>query len=68
MTRGKITEEYRRLNSEDRGTFQRWLIANTVVGAMAIFALIAAALVHSGDGLNTATAQRGKVTLYDKAR
>jgi hypothetical protein len=42
-------EEYRRLNSEDRGTFQSWLIANTVVGALALFALIAAvALVYSG--------------------
>jgi hypothetical protein len=50
MTQGQITEEYRRLNSEDRGTFQSWLIANTVVGALAFFALIAAlALVYSGE-------------------
>ncbi len=42
MTRGQIMEEYRRLNSEDRGTFQSWLVANTVVGALALFALIAA--------------------------
>ncbi len=63
MTRGQIMEGYRRLNSEDRGTFQSWLIANTVVGALALFALIAAlAPVYSGDGSYTATAQKEKVT------
>jgi hypothetical protein len=67
MTRGKIMEEYRRLNSEERGTFQSWLTANTVVGAMAFFALIATALVFSGDGSNTATAQK-EMTLYNEAR
>jgi hypothetical protein len=68
MTREKIMEEYRRLNSEDRGTFQSWLLTNTVVGAMAFFALIAAALVYSGVGSNIATAQKEKVTVYDEAR
>lgn len=58
-----ITTEYRRLNSEDRATFQNWLIANTVVGGLALFALITAlALVYSGDGSYTARAQKEKVT------
>jgi hypothetical protein len=49
MTRGQIMAEHRRLNSEERNTFQSWLIANIVVGALALFALIAAqALVYSG--------------------
>jgi hypothetical protein len=61
-------EGYRRLNFEDRGTFQSWLIANAVVGAMALFTLIAAlALVYSGDGSYTATAQKEKVLLPDQA-
>ena len=64
MTRGKIIDEYRRLNSEDRGKFRSWLLANTVVGAMALFALIAAALVYSGDRSNIATAQKEKVTVH----
>jgi len=67
MTRGKIMEEYRRLNSEDRDTFQSWLRANTAVGAMALFALIVAALVYSGDGSKIATAQKEKVTLHDQS-
>jgi hypothetical protein len=57
-------EEYRRLNSEERGTFQSWLLANTVIGALAFFSLIAAiALVHSDHGAATATAQEKIVTL-----
>jgi hypothetical protein len=62
-------EEYRRLNSEERGTFQSWLIANTVVGALALFSVIAAiALVNSGDGATTATAQKQTVTSQDETR
>jgi len=69
MTRGQIMEEYRRLNSEERGTFQSWLIANTVVGALALFSVIAAiALVNSGDGATTATAQKQTVTSQDETR
>jgi hypothetical protein len=49
MIRGQMMDEYRRLNSEERGTFRSWLIANTVVGALALFALLAAiALVYFG--------------------
>jgi hypothetical protein len=56
-------EEYRRLNFEDRATFQSWLRANMVVGAMALLALIAAALFYSDDRSNIATAQKENVNL-----
>jgi hypothetical protein len=51
-------KEYRQLNSDDRNTFRLWLIANTVAGALAFFALIAAASIYSGDVSNVATAQK----------
>jgi hypothetical protein len=65
MTRRQITAQYQRLNSEDRSTFQGWLIANTVVGALILFALIAGAFVYSGDGSNTATVQTEKVASHE---
>lgn len=42
-------DEYRRLNLEDNATFRRWLLANTVVGALSLFALMAAASLPGGD-------------------
>jgi hypothetical protein len=41
--------EYRRLNQEDRAAFRFWLVANTVAGALALFALIAIASLPGGD-------------------
>src|SRR6266446_10962932 len=62
MTRGDIAGEYRRLNAEDQSVFRKWLIANTVFGAVAMFALIAAA-VYSGGDSGTMTAQKGQLII-----
>jgi hypothetical protein len=37
--RGEIIYEYRKLNSEDRKTFRRWLCVNIVVGAILLTGL-----------------------------
>jgi hypothetical protein len=42
-------DEYRRLSLEDNATFRRWLVANTVVGALSLLALIGIASLPSGD-------------------
>ena len=60
MIQKKIIVEYRRLNSLDRGAFHNWLIANTVVGALALLGLIAVASIYSGANSNIATAQKEK--------
>jgi hypothetical protein len=64
----EIMREYHRLNSQHRGAFHRWLMANTVVGALALFALIAAASVYSWDSSNTAATPKQKVTLHSETR
>ena len=46
--------EYRRLSQEDRAAFRFWLLANTVAGALALFALIAIASLPGGDTAATA--------------
>jgi hypothetical protein len=46
--------EYRRLSEEDRKAFRFWLVANTVAGAPALFALIAIASLPGGDPAATA--------------
>jgi len=48
MEHGDFATEYRRLNAEDRSAFRKWLIANTVFGAAAMFALIVLTSVYSG--------------------
>jgi hypothetical protein len=45
--------EYRRLGLEDSATFRRWLLANTVVGALSLFALIVVASLPGGDSAAT---------------
>jgi hypothetical protein len=45
--------EYRRLGLEDNATFRRWLVANTVVGALSLFALIVVASLPGGDSAAT---------------
>jgi hypothetical protein len=42
-------DEYRRLSLEDSATFRRWLLANTVVGAFTLLALIGMASLPGGD-------------------
>ena len=39
--RGEILYEYEKLNSDDQKVFRRWLLANTVVGAILLTGLIA---------------------------
>jgi hypothetical protein len=51
---GNDLNEYRRLNLEDSATFWRWLWANTIVGALSLFALIAVASLPGGDTATTA--------------
>ena len=58
MKRGDFAGEYRRLNAEDRSAFRKWLVANTVFGAAAIFALIVLASVYSDSGSGTITAHK----------
>jgi hypothetical protein len=59
MTRGDFAGQYRRLNAEDKSAFRRWLVANTVFGAVAMFALIVLAAVYSGGDSRSMTAQKG---------
>jgi hypothetical protein len=54
--RGEIIYEYEKLNSDDQKVFRRWLLANTVVGAILLTGLIALAIKVPGDG-SEATAQ-----------
>src|SRR5262249_38491692 len=53
-----IVAEYRRLHAKDRSAFRKWLIANTVFGATAIFALIVLAAVYSGGDAGSVTAHK----------
>ena len=54
--RGKLINEYLRLNSENQKTFRRWLWANAVVLAILLAGVIALAVKFSGDE-SAATAQ-----------
>ena len=47
--RGEITNDYRKLNSEDQKAFRRWLWTNTIVGAILLAGLIALASKFTGD-------------------
>jgi hypothetical protein len=51
--RGDIFHEYQKLNSEDQKTLRRWLLANTVVGAILLAGLIALAVNVPGDKSET---------------
>jgi len=65
MTRGEIINEYRRMNSEDRMAFRRWLMVNTVVGALCVFTLIAVTSIFSG-GSSVDTAQKDALHAHVK--
>jgi len=58
MGRGDFAGQYRRLNAEDQSAFRKWLIANTVFGAAAVFGLIALASVYSGNSSGSMTAHK----------
>ncbi len=68
MTRGEIMEEYRRLNSEDQKAFHRWLITNTVVGAISLLALITVISMFSGRDAGSVTAGNAGMTAQAQAR
>ena len=63
MVRRKIADEYRRMNLDDQSAFRRWLVSNTVVGAISLFALIAIASIFSGGESKSVTTQKGEVIL-----
>ena len=63
--RGEFINEYHRLNSQDQKTFQRWLLANTVVGAILLTGLIALASKNPG-AESGATAQNA--TMHTQAK
>jgi hypothetical protein len=63
MVRRKIADEYSRMNLDDQSTFRRWLVSNTVVGAISLFALIGIASIFSGGESRSVTTQKGEVIL-----
>jgi hypothetical protein len=45
MGKGRILQEYKSMSADDRRTFDRWLKANAVIGAIVSLALVAMAVV-----------------------
>jgi hypothetical protein len=68
MTRGDSFQEYRRLNGQDQSAFRRWLIANTIFGVVAVFALIAVASTYSGGDSDAMTAQKQQMLIQAEAQ
>jgi hypothetical protein len=64
--RGEILYEYEKLNSEDQKVFRRWLLANTVVGAVLLTGLIALVLASKPGDKSGATAQ--SATMHTQAK
>jgi hypothetical protein len=60
MTSDELTDENRRMNAHDRGTFQRWMITNTVVGTIwaALLAVFAITSLFSGTNASSGTAEK----------
>ena len=63
--RGEIIYEYHKLNSEDQKAFQRWLWANTVVGAILLIGVTVLAIKVPGDQSAT-TAQNATTHMQAK--
>jgi hypothetical protein len=63
MVGRKIADEYRRMNLDDQSTFRRWLVSNTLVGAISLFGLIAIASIFSGGESRSVTTQKDEVIL-----
>jgi hypothetical protein len=61
-------QEYRRLNAQDRNAFHRWLITNTVLGALALSGLIAVTSIYPGGDAGSATAAGPDRTVQAQAR
>jgi hypothetical protein len=68
MTRGEIMDEYRRMSSSGQKAFRRWLMINTVAGAISVLALIAITSIFSGSEPGLATAQKNAVTVHAEAK
>jgi hypothetical protein len=59
MTRDELTDENRRMNAHDRGTFQRWMITNTVVGTIWAALLAVFAITSLFSGTNASNSRKG---------
>jgi hypothetical protein len=68
MIRSEITQEYQRLNTQDRNAFHRWLITNTVVGALALLGLIAVTSVFPGSDAGSVAASHADASVQAQAR
>ena len=68
MTRREIVGAYRRLSAEDQSAFNRWLVANTVVGAAAILGLIALTSIYPGKDQSSVTAQENPASVTAEAQ
>jgi hypothetical protein len=64
--RGDILYEYEKLNSHDQKVFRRWLLANTVVGAILLTGLIALVLASKPGDESGAAAQ--SATMHTQAK
>jgi hypothetical protein len=63
-----MIEELRRMNSGDQTTFRRWLTLNTVVGAVLLTLMAAAALVRGGESSPPDTAAYDRATQRAEAK
>jgi hypothetical protein len=68
MIRSEITQEYRPLNTQDRNAFHRWLITNTVVGALALLGLIAVTSVFPGGDAGSVAAGHAEASVQAQSR
>ena len=59
MMRRPIFEEYRRLNSQDRNTFRRWLMLNIVVGAFLVTLMAVTSILFGNKSSSLHTANDG---------
>jgi hypothetical protein len=67
MMTSREIHEYRRLNSGDQATFNRWLTINSVAGGV-IFALIAITSIFSGGESSSSFAENGGVIHHAEAK
>jgi hypothetical protein len=60
MISSRMTQEYRRMNSEDGSSFRRWLAINAVVGASLVTLIAIAAVLSDGNSTLANTARNEK--------
>ena len=60
MISSRMTQEYRRMNSEDGSPFRRWLAINAVVGASLVTLIAIAAVLSDGNSTLANTARNEK--------